>query len=896
MAELNKKKLVLIDTNALMHRAYHALPPLTTKKGEVVNAVYGFTSILLKILKELAPDYIACAFDMAAPTFRHIDFADYKAHRVKAPDEFYNQIPKIKEVIAAFGIPIYEKEGFEADDIIGTIAYQAPKMFKGTDYEIVILTGDLDTLQLVNSHVRVYTFKKGINDTAIYDEKAVEERYGLKPKQMIDFKGLRGDPSDNIPGVPGIGEKTASALLKEFKSIDSVYKNFDTLKEKIKPNIAKKLEEFKQQVYFSKYLATIRLDAPIEFNLSQSANPPAGGDRQKLAKLFQELEFFSLIRRLDNGAGNGKPLGEAAVSGGYSKHESKTIKSKEEIRELADYIKKKGQFSFATDYRFLNYEYELLKLGIAAGEKAQEIIFSELGEEEKKESVKILKDIFGNAETGKIGHDLKNGIKALDSRGIGLGQNIFDTMVAAYLLSPGKRDYSLEKIFFEKTGEEIPQNGAGKTAAAILTLAKVLKTELEKSNMASLAKQIEFPLIGVLAKMEAKGVKIDIERLENLSIKISAKIEELKKKIFALCGEEFNLNSTRELSRILFEKLKIPAKGIKKTKTDYSTAADTLEQIKFLHPVAPLVSQYRELAKIKSTYADALPSLINPKTGRIHTTFNQVLTATGRLSSSDPNLQNIPIKTEIGNEIRMAFVPESNDWLLLSLDYSQIELRIVASMANDEKMLGIFAAGGDIHAQTAAEVQGVAPEQVTEKMRNAAKALNFGIIYGMSSHGFSQATGMPREEAQDFIDRYLARFYGVSRFIEETKESARKNGYAETVFGRRRWLPELASQNFQVRSAAERMAINMPIQGTAADIIKLAMVSVYEKYKNDPDVNMLLQVHDELVFEVRRGKASTYAEEIKKIMEGVYLLKAPLKVSAMIGENWGEMSALSGEV
>lgn len=908
-----KQKLVLIDTNALMHRAYHALPPLTTKKGELVNAVYGFTSILLKILKELAPDYIVCAFDMAAPTFRHIEFADYKAHRVKAPDEFYSQIPKIKEVIAAFGIPIYEKEGFEADDIIGTIAYQAPKMFarlasakrESADYEIVILTGDLDTLQLVNSHVKVFTFKKGINDTILYDEKAVEQRYGLKPKQMIDFKGLRGDPSDNIPGVPGVGEKTASALLKEFESIDSIYKNFDKVKEKIKPNIAKKLEEFKEQVYFSKYLASIRLDAPIEFNLIQSANPPAGGDRQKLAKLFQELEFFSLIKRLDNGAGNGKPpafsasrriqRGEpegAAVSNGYDKSEFKTIKSREETEEFTDYIKNQGQFSFTADYRFLNYEYELLKLGMAAGEKAREIIFSQFGKEEKKEVVKILKEVFEDAALEKISHNFKNSIKALNSRVISLGQNIFDTMVAAYLLSPGKRDYSLEKIFFEKTGEEIPKDGAGKTAEAILILAKILKTELEKNKMASLAKQVEFPLIEVLANMEAKGVKIDTERLKSLSLKIGGRIEELRKKIFALCGEEFNINSTRELSRILFEKLKIPAKGVKKTKTDYSTAADTLEQIKFLHPVAPLISQYRELAKIKSTYADALPKLISSQTGRIHTTFNQVLTATGRLSSSNPNLQNIPIKTEIGNEIRMAFVPKNKDWLLLSLDYSQIELRIVASMANDEKMLALFAAGGDIHAETAAEIQGVAPEQVTERMRNAAKALNFGIIYGMSSHGFSQATGMPREEAQDFIDRYLARFYGVSRFIEEAKEAAQKKGYAETIFGRRRWLPELNSPNFQVRSAAERMAMNMPIQGTAADIIKLAMISAYGKYKNDPDINMVLQVHDELVFEAKKEKAAMYAEEIKKIMENVYMLRVPLKASASIGENWGEMEEI----
>lgn len=890
-----KKKLVLVDSNALMHRAYHAIPPLTDKNGRVVNAVYGFTALLLKIMKDFSPDYIACAFDLAAPTFRHNEYDQYKAHRVKAPEEFYAQIPKIKEIIEAFGIPRYEKEGFEADDIIGTIAYEAPKIFGAAPHEIIILTGDLDTLQLVNGSVKVFTFKKGISDTALYDEKAVKERYNLSAGQMADFKGLRGDPSDNIPGIRGVGEKTAIKLLEDFGSIEYIYANLDKVKEKVKPTLFKKLEESKEQAIFSKYLATIRLDAPINFDLEQSR--VKNYDRAKIIKLFQEMNFFSLIKRLNEpkdllSYGKKEAMtDELALAGKTAekiaaKVEIKNISETEEIREMIKSLKKQGAFSFDIKSEFKDFKYNASAIGIATGENAWEIdLIGSSGEK-----LKEIKNIFEDASFKKIGHDIKTSIKALRDLGINFGSYEFDTMLGAYLLNPGKRDYGLEKIVFEHLGTEKIGNGIGARAAAILALASALAKNLEEKKIIALAKNIEFPLIKILAGMEIRGVKIDAERLKSMALKIGLKINELKKEIFALAGEEFNINSTRELAKILFAKLKIPADGVKKTKTDYSTAANTLTQIKALHPIVKFIIQYRELAKINSTYAEALPKLINPMTERIHTTFNQALTATGRLSSSDPNFQNIPIKTEIGNEIRMAFVPPKADWELLSFDYSQIELRIVASMANDRKMLGIFSDGGDIHRQTAAEVCEVDPDKVTDKMRSEAKALNFGIIYGMSVHGFSEATGVSREEARGFIEKYLVKFSGIDRFRSELIEEAKAKGYARTIFGRRRLLPELKSSNFQVRAAAERMAINMPIQGTAADIIKLAMIAVDKKYGADQDINLILQVHDELVFEAAKEKSETYVKEIKAIMENVYMFKAPLSVSASRGENWGEMS------
>lgn len=898
MPELKKKKLILVDTNALMHRAYHALPPLTDKKGQVVNAVYGFTSLLLKILKELRPDYIICTFDMAAPTFRHTEFKEYKAGRVKPPEEFYTQIPKIKEVIKAFGIPIYEKAGFEADDIIGTLSVEAPKIFGSTPYEIIVLTGDLDTLQLVNKNIEIYTFKKGISDTVLYDEAAVKERYGLEPSQMIDYKGLRGDPSDNIPGVPGIGEKTASGLLKEFGSIDEIYKTLEETKgvidARIKPKIAAKLIEFKEQAYFSKHLGTIKLDVPVEFNLEESRVKPV--ERAKVVQLFQDFNFFSLISRLNNNErenlfdqnGAGAPAGKENLE--ENKVKIDIAQDPSRIKILEEKIKKEGKVFFAIEYETKEGKNSLSAIGFSVESEIWEIKRENI----RGEIFQEIKNIFAYDDILKIGYDLKTCIKVFASEGIKLnvGSKDFDIMIGAYLLSPGKRDYSLEKISFEYLGRENSQDtkdSVGQCADLARRLEEVISKKMEDKNLVPLAREIEFPLIAILSKMEMEGVKIDKDRLDSVSLKIAGRIDELKKEIFALADGEFNINSTRELATVLFEKLSIPAEGVKRTKTNYSTAADTLALIKPLHPIVNLVIQYRELAKIKSTYSDALPVLISPETGRVHTSFNQALTATGRLSSSDPNLQNIPIKTDIGNEIRMAFVAGRFGWQLLSFDYSQIELRIIASMANDEKMLGIFSDGGDIHRQTAAEVYEISPENVTDKMRSEAKALNFGIIYGMSVHGFSEATGMSRVEAKEFIDKYLAKFSAINMFRVQLIEEAQRTGYAKTIFGRMRYLPELRSPNFQVKSAAERMAINMPVQGTAADIIKLAMIAVDKKFGAESDIALVLQVHDELVFEVSKSRLEFYAEEIKKIMENVYLLKAPLKVSAYQGENWGEM-------
>jgi len=774
MPEQEEKKLVLIDSHALIHRAFHALPPLTTKKGERVNAVYGFFSVLLKVLKELKPDYVAATFDLPGPTFRHKEFEAYKATRVKAPDELYQQIGRVKEILKAFDIPIFEKPGFEADDIIASLATKSEsESVKGrTRVKNIIVTGDLDTLQLISSRTNVYTLKKGIGDTLIYDEKAVNQRFGLKPEQMPDFKGLKGDPSDNIPGVPGIGDKTATELLKQFGTIEDLYKEIEKSKVKIPPKarlarlderergwakggmnqkLVDKLIENKDQAIFSKYLATVKKDISLQLDWEKLKFKQY--DFKKVADIFRELEFFSLIDRLPK----------------------------------LDDMKK-----------------------------------------EEMESIK-----------------------------------------AAKLPLPG----ILEKI------EQAKQAG--------ILSEKIY--ELEKE------------LMPVIEQMEQNGIKVDSKKLEKLNKEFSVKLSGLEKKIYQLAGGVFNINSPQQMSQVLFEKLKLEVKGLKKTPGKViSTAAPELVKLKGQHPVIDLIMEYRELAKLKSTYADALPDLIDSKDGRIHTQFDQLGAVTGRLSSKNPNMQNIPIKTELGNEIRKAFVAEKGS-VLLSADYSQLELRIVASLANDKKMIKILKEGQDIHSVTASEVFEVPLEKVTSKMRNSAKALNFGVIYGMSIHGFSQAAGIDYEKAKIFIKKYFEKFGGVAEYVEKTKEEVLQKGYVETLFGRKRFLPEINSSAWDLRAAAERAAINFPVQGTAADLVKMAMVKIADRLSliangkeagHKPQAirhKLLLQVHDELLFEVPEYEIGAIAPQIKEIMENVYELAAPLKVEIEIGLNWGEL-------
>ncbi|MBU2219972.1 DNA polymerase I [Patescibacteria group bacterium] len=793
------KTLVLIDGHALVHRAYHALPPLNTGSGELVNAVFGFFSILLKMLKDLAPDYIAATFDLAGPTFRHKEFEAYKATRVKAPDELYAQIKRVKDVLAAFNIPVFEAPGFEADDVIGTIVRQVKS--QKSKVKSIIVTGDLDTLQLVDKNTSIYTLKKGVKETMLYDEAAVRARFeGLSPEQMNDYKGLKGDPSDNIPGVPGVGEKTAIQLLKDFGSLENLYKELE--KSKLPPSpllrvklrtsnarlrraskthpltsldkprdkplrvksrkLADKLLEFKEQAFFSKYLATIKQDAPIKFKLAEALTRDF--DKEKVVKIFKDLGFYSLVNRLPE--------------------------------------------------------------------------FDEKGRMKKTEATVSV----GAKKTAVPRGDLPAG-KSLYVAALPLG------------LEP--------------------------SAAEKIELARTQGVLSEKIY------QLEKDLAPIIAQMEKNGIRLDVAHLKKLSGQVGEELTGLEKKIIQLAGVEFNVNSPQQLAQILFEKLNLQVKGLKKTPGKVvSTAAPELIKLKGQHAIIDLILRQRELAKLKNTYIDALPLLVGAD-GRLHTSYDALGTTTGRLSSKNPNLQNIPIRTPLGNEIRQAFVAEAGH-KLLSADYSQIELRVVAHLAGDKEMIRIFKEGRDIHTATAAEILGVKESEVNKDSRRLAKVLNFGVIYGMSLHGFAQAAGVDLATAKTFIKKYFVEFSGVAKYIEKTKKNASRDGFVQTLFGRKRFIPEINSSAWNLRQAAERMAINMPVQGTAADLLKMAMVEVNLKLKNEK-VKMLLQVHDELVFEVLESEAQKIAKIAKGVMENIYQLAVPLKVDVERGDNWGKM-------
>jgi DNA polymerase-1 len=924
--EMNKsKKLILIDGNALMHRAYHALPPLTTKKGEIVNAVYGFTSVLLKVIKDLKPDYMICAFDVKGGTFRDKIYKDYKAGRKKPDQEFYDQIPKIKEVVKALNIPIIEKEGFEADDVIGALAKQAGKKFK-----ITIVTGDLDLLQLVNKNTEVFTLKKGIKDTVIYDEKAVQERYGLKPGQIIDFKGLRGDPSDNIPGVNGIGEKGASELLKNFGSIERLYEAIENNKDNnlIKPRIKEKLIAQKKEALMSKKLATIDRNMDIKLDLEKCVW--GDYDQEKLNNLFRELEFYSLINRVNEANGNSNN-----ASGIKNQENKKYIKyiildNEKKINKFLVELKKRKRFVFQTrndggdvnqkDLTGIVFLWEnspIYFVPLILKDNRPNLFNTSISV--KNSSLEKIKPILEDKNYKKIGYFFKRDIEVLHNHNIVVKGLDFDIMLASYLLDPGKRDYSKDKIIFDYLGhkdneeiedeKEIKEKIKNANIIAKLShffeLYKILKNKLGEEKMEDLFYKIEMPLIRILVKMEMNGVNLDVKLLKILSGELTIKISKLEEKIHSLSGDKvFNINSSKQLARVLFEKMKLPTEGIKKTQTGYSVAAPELEKLKKENIIIDFISEYKELVKLKNTYIDALPKLISKKTNRLHTTFNQTVTATGRLSSSNPNLQNIPIRTEIGRKIRKAFVAEPKR-KLLSADYSQIELRIIAMIADDKKMKEIFNKDLDIHTATAAEVNQIPIKDVTSEMRRSAKALNFGVIYGMGVFGFAQSAGIGRDRAKEFIKDYMEKFSDVAKYIEKSKEDARKNGYAETLFGRRRYLPELNSTNAMVRNSAERMAINMPIQGTAADIIKIAMIKIdgwIKKYNNENKdaVKLLLQVHDELLFSVKEEHLEKAAQDIKEIMENRSLdidgkkidFPVPIKVDLKAGDNWEEMKSI----
>ncbi len=852
------KKFILIDAYALIHRAYHALPPLTTRSGEIVNAVFGFSSILLKAINEFKPDYIAAAFDMPEPTFRHEEYKEYKAKRPEAPPDLYPQVPRVKEILKALKIPIYEKSGYEADDIIGTIV----KKVAGKDLEVLILTGDMDTLQLVGGGVKVYTPKRGLNEPIIYDEKKVMERFeGLRPNQMVDFKGLKGDPSDNIPGVKGIGEKTAINLLNRYETIEKLYEAVG--KDEVdgaSESVLEKLKAGKDMAFFSKKLSTLNLDAPVAFSLEDSRFK--GLVRDKLVEIFKDLGFARLIERLG-------PSGEQAA---LMMPMTPTPQKSDEIY-LSYNLKDSGDL-------------ELLAIG---GKNEISIL---------RDNFSSVSEILSDKKIKKTCHDFKPLVKALRRGGIVLNGLEFDTFIAAYILSPGERDYGIEKLTLKEFGQSFSGGPEEILTAKINTLKQlkpILKKRLIAAKTEDIFEKIELPLIAILAKMEEAGIKLNKQKLNKISNQLESELKNLEKRIHKLAGEEFNINSPQQLAKIIFSKLKIPGalKGgrIKKTPGGaLSTNAGELEKLKDKHAIINEILDYRELVKLKSTYADALPRLTD-KNNRVHTTFNQAGTATGRLSSQDPNLQNIPARGNWGDKIRAAFTAEKG-FKLLSVDYSQIHLRIIAALANDKKMMEAFEKGLDIHKFTASEINNIPLDRVTPAMRFAAKELNFGIIYGMGSQSFAESAGISKEQAEKFIGEYLRDFSGIAEYIEKLKEDARINGFAVTFFGRRRYLPELGSPNYMLRSQAERIAVNMPIQGLEADIMKKAMIEVdgwIQKENYGEDLRMLLQVHDELLFEVKENLIEKLAPKIMELMSGVIKLKVPIIAEAKFGDNWARL-------
>lgn len=907
-----KPKLIIIDGNALIHRSFHALPPtLRTKDGQLVNAVYGFTSFLLKALNEFHPEYVVLTLDTKGPNFRHEAYADYKATRVKAPDELYEQIPLVKKVAEAFSIPIFELSGYEADDLIGTICAQTKNE---KNLEKIIITGDLDTLQLINDKTKVYTMSRGLSDSILYGDEQVKERYNLRPDQIIDYKALRGDPSDNIPGVKGIGEKTASDLLVEFKTLDGVYEAVKKNNVQIKQRILELLAANKDKAYLSQQLATINLTAPIKFSLSDTKFSTF--KLEDVLDIFSKLEFRSLLIKV-------KDLRDRINKEHDEKENSGAIKFARNAsdfnyqlidnpKKFNDFLKKlKIQKSFTLDTETSGLDPITAELlGISFSWKEGEAYFVLA----TKNRLEELKPILADPKIKKYGHNLKFDWRVLKNQGIELKGLKFDTMIASYLLNPSSRQHNLDGLVFTELGfEKINKTNLADTQPQQLTLdfksldpeklslyscedadftnrlVKILAKKIKTAKLEELFNLIEMPLIPVLGAMENNGIKIETKPLEDLTKIVGTKLTKLEKNIYKLAETKFNINSTKQLKEILFEKLAIPVINIKKTKTGFSTAENELEKLKELHPIIPLLQDYRELNKLQTTYLNALPTMINPLTGRIHTSFNQTITATGRLSSTDPNLQNIPTRTEEGQKIRTAFVAESG-YCLISFDYSQIELRLAAHMSGDKKMIKAFKDREDIHTATAAEINGVKPDQVTKNMRREAKAINFGILYGQGPHGLSQGAGIPYWQAGEFIKKYFAAYPHIKIMMDNSIAEAKKNGYAVTLFGRKRPLPEINSTIPMIRKSAERMAINTPLQGTAADLIKLAMVKI-EKfiYGHENEVRMLLQVHDELIFEVKTDKIDTYAPTIKKIMEEGLKLRVPIVVDENIGKNWGEL-------
>ena len=880
--------LYLIDGNSYIYRAFYAIKGLSNASGFPTNAIFGFTNMLLKVLREKKPDYFAIVFDSPVPTERHKTYEAYKAHRPGMPDELKLQIQPIKEIINAFNISNIEIEGYEADDVLGTIAKKAEK--EGLD--VYIITSDKDINQILSPKIKTYDTMKD----KITEEKDVVERFGVEPSRFPEIIALMGDASDNIPGVHGIGEKTAVSLLKEFGSIDNIIQNHSRIK---KPKLKEAISENIENIKLSLKLATIDTNVPLEISIEEFK--PKEPDRTKLLDFLRKFEFSSLLRLI--------PEGENTFS-----HDAKyiIILDKDTFESAVASIKNEVAIDTETTSK-LPMIAELVGISFSIEpEKAYYIPLAHsypgMPKQLSKEYVLgKLKMILENPEIKKTGHNIKYDLIVLKNESINLKGIAFDTMLASYLLNPNKTNHNLEDVSmtylsikklsfnditdkgkknFREVSIEDATKYSGEDAAVTLKLKYILETEIEKEGLAKLFCDIEMPLIEVLADIEIAGIKIDLPLMEGFSKELEKELAGIEKRIYFLAGEEFNINSPKQLQEILFEKLGL--RTLKKTKTGFSTDVGVLEELALEHELPKEILEHRTLSKLKNTYVDALPKLVNPHTGRLHTSFNQTVTATGRLSSSDPNLQNIPIRGEWGKRIREAFIADEGH-LLLSSDYSQIELRVLAHLSQDEGFIEIFKSDGDIHTRTACELFGITPENVTSEMRRRAKTVNFGIVYGISPYGLSQQLGIHPEEAKFYIDTYFMRHSGVKNYINTKISEAAETGYVSTIFQRKRAIPELKSTNKNIRQLGERLAMNTPIQGSAADIIKIAMINIWRRLKKEGlRTKMLLQVHDELLFEVPIKEKDKVQSLVREEMENAVKLDVPLKVDIGVGRNWSE--------
>ncbi|GFP20837.1 DNA polymerase I [Candidatus Hakubella thermalkaliphila] len=894
MSSDRKKKIVMIDGNNLAYRAYFALPAtIATSSGVQTNSVYGFTSMLIKLLQEEKPDALVVAFDSAAPTFRHRQYAGYKAQRLQMPDQLYHQLSLIEEVIEALGIPMVKMEGYEADDILGTLARRGEQ----EGLEVLIVTGDRDALQLVSPQVKVMANRRGITDVTVYDLEKVLERYGVPPSQIPDLVGLVGDSSDNIPGILGIGPKTAAKLLAQFGSLEEIYENLQSISNE---NLRTLLAENEEQARMSKQLSLTEFQVPIQLDFNDCLLNRV--DPERVISVFNALEFRTLLERLST-------LDLWAESPRSPKKfdcHRIVIRDTTVMKEILEEIRSRGEMFI--DLCLDHSGKQCFSLSLSCGpQRAYYLPFFAGSHLSVDDFLVQVGEYLLAPELKKSFHNAKPQLKFFMRKGFFVKGLDFDTAIVAYLLQPSLNEYRLgdlakkylgydpflfeerqesrQQTLIQKETDELQEIACNRVAVMPL-LKEQLMGELREQKMDFLFQEVEMPLVQVLADMELTGIAVDADYLRSLVQEYEDKIDAVSEEIYELAGERFNINSPQQVGFILFDKLKLPGK--KKTKTGYATGFSVLKDLASKHPIAGKIVEYREYTKLKSTYIDPLPRLVDPETGRVHTTFHQTVTTTGRLSSSDPNLQNIPIRTELGREIRRAFIAPDESKEMLVADYSQIELRILAYLSGDEELIKAFQEDLDIHSQTAAEIFGVEPHEVTSEMRRVAKSINFGIIYGMSQYGLAQVLEISDERAEEYIRRYFEKYPKVRQYLDRTIEQAVKSGYVTTILNRRRYIPELQSDNYNIAKLGERLAVNAPIQGSAADIMKMATIRIHHRIKQEGlDSRLVLQVHDELVLEIPKGEQERIGSLVQEEMEGAYdLSPVPLKVDIRYGRNW----------